>query len=60
MTPIALLSAQPAAALPVTGADLVLYLVVAGIVGVTGVLVRRATAREQISTTRLSTSKELQ
>jgi hypothetical protein len=60
MTPIALLSAQPAAALPVTGADLVLYLVVAGIVGVTGVLVRRATAREQVSTTRLSTSKKLQ
>ncbi len=60
MTPIALLSAQPAAALPVTGADVVLYLVVAGIVGVTGVLVRRATARERLSTTRLSTSRDLQ
>jgi hypothetical protein len=60
MTPIALLSAQPAAALPVTGADLLLYVVVAGIVGVTGLLVRRASAREQVSTTGLSTSKNLQ
>ena len=47
MIVIALLSAQPAAALPVTGADLVLYLVVAAIVGVTGLLVRRASAQEQ-------------
>jgi hypothetical protein len=60
MTPIALLSAQPAAALPVTGADLLLYVVVAGIVGVTGLLVRRASARGQVSTTGLSTSKKLQ
>jgi hypothetical protein len=60
MTPIALLSAQPAAALPVTGADLVAYLVVAAIVGATGLLVRRASAREPISTSRLSTSKKLQ
>ena len=60
MTPIAFLSAQPAAAVPVTGADLVLYVVVAAIIGVTGLLVRRATARERVSTTRLSTSKKLQ
>jgi hypothetical protein len=60
MTPIALLSAQPAAALPVTGADLLLYVVVAGIVGVTGLLVRRASGRERVSTTGLSTSKKLQ
>jgi hypothetical protein len=60
MSPIALLSAQPAAALPVTGADLILYLVVAGIIGITGLLVRRATTREELSATGLSTSKELQ
>jgi nitrate reductase gamma subunit len=60
MTPIALLSAQPAAAMPVTGADVVLYLVVAVIVGVTGLLVRRASARERVSTTSLSMSKKLQ
>jgi hypothetical protein len=60
MTVIALLSAQPAAALPVTGADLVLYLLVAAIVGVTGLLVRRASAREQLSTTSLSMNKKLQ
>jgi nitrate reductase gamma subunit len=56
MTPIALLSAQPAAAVPVTGADLVLYVVVAAIVGVTGLLVRRATARDHVSTTSMSAS----
>ena len=60
MTPIALLSAQPAAALPVTGADLLLYVVVTVIIGATGVLVRRASAREHTSTTTLSTSKKLQ
>jgi nitrate reductase gamma subunit len=60
MTAIALLSTQPAAAVPVTGADLVLYVVVAAIIGVTGLVVRRATARERVSTTRLSTSKKLQ
>ncbi|HSD01779.1 MAG TPA: hypothetical protein VLB81_05385 [Gaiellales bacterium] len=60
MTPIGLLSAQPAAAVPVTGSDLVLYVVVAAIIGVTGLVVRRATARERISTTRFSTSKKLQ
>jgi nitrate reductase gamma subunit len=60
MTPIALLSAQPAAAVPVTGADLVLYVVVAAIVGVTGLLVRRATARDHVSTTRMSANKKLQ
>lgn len=60
MTPIALLSAQPAAAVPVTGADLVLYVVVASIIAVTGLVVRRATARERVSTSRLSTSKKLQ
>jgi hypothetical protein len=46
--------------MPVTGADLVLYLVVAAIVGVTGLLVRRASARERVSTTSLSMSKKLQ
>lgn len=60
MSPTLLLSAQPAAALPVTGADLILYLVVAGIVGITGLLVRRASTREQLSTTGLSASKKLQ
>jgi hypothetical protein len=60
MTAIALLSAQPAAALPVTGADLVLYVLVAAIVGVTGLLVRRASAREQLSASSLSMSKKLQ
>jgi hypothetical protein len=60
MTPIALLSAQPAAALPVTGADLVLYIVVAAIVGVTGLLVRRESARERVSARSLSASKKLQ
>jgi hypothetical protein len=60
MTPIALLSAQPAAAQPVTEADLVLYVLVAAIVGVTGLLVRRASARERLSTTSLSMSKKLQ
>jgi hypothetical protein len=60
MTAIALLSTQAAAAVPVTGADLVLYVVVAAIIGVTGLVVRRATARERVSTTRLSTSKKLQ
>jgi hypothetical protein len=60
MTPIALLSAQPAAAVPVTGADLVLYVVVASIVGVIGLVVRRAAARERVSTSSLSTSKKLQ
>ena len=60
MTPIALLSAQAAAALPVTGADLLLYVVVAAIVGLTGVLVRRASAHEHPPTTTLSTSKKLQ
>ena len=60
MTPIALMSAQPAAALPVTGADLVLYVVVAAIVGVTGFLLRRASARERLSPTSLSMSKKLQ
>jgi hypothetical protein len=60
MSPIALLSAQPAAALPVTGADLVLYLVVAGIVGITGLLVRRASTREEFSATGLTTGKKLQ
>ena len=58
MTPI--LSAHPAAALPVTGADVVLYVLVAAIVGVTGLLVRRASARERVSTTSLSMSKKLQ
>ena len=60
MIAIALLSAQPAAALPVTGADVVLYLVVAAIVGVTGLLVRRASAQERVTTTSLSTSKKMQ
>ena len=60
MTPIALLSAQAAAAVPVTGADLVLYVVVAAIIGVTGLVVRRATARERVSTSSLSASKKLQ
>ena len=60
MTSIAPLSAQAAAALPVTGADFVLYLVVAAIVGVTGLLVRRASARKHVSSTSLSTTKELQ
>jgi hypothetical protein len=60
MTPIVLLGAQPAAALPVTGADLLLYVVVAGIVGVTGLLVRQASARERVSTTGLFVSKKLQ
>ena len=60
MTPVELLSAQAAAAVPVTGADLVLYVVVTAIVGVTGLVVRRAAARERVSTSRLSTSKKLQ
>jgi hypothetical protein len=60
MSPTALLSAQPAAALPVTGADLILYLVVAGIVGITGLLVRRASTRAELSATGLTTSKKLQ
>jgi hypothetical protein len=60
MTPIALLSAQPAAAVPVTGADLVLYVVVASIVGVTGLVVRRAAARERVSTSSLYASRKLQ
>ena len=58
MTPI--LSAHPAAALPVTGADVVLYVLVASIVGVTGLLVRRASARERFSTIQVPTSKKLQ
>jgi hypothetical protein len=58
MTPI--LSAHPAAALPVTGADVVLYVLVAAIVGVTGLLVRRASARERFSTIQVPTSKKLQ
>jgi len=58
MTPI--LSAHPAAALPVTGADVVLYGLVAAIVGVTGLLVRRASARERFSTIHVPTSKKLQ
>jgi hypothetical protein len=58
MTPI--LSAHPAAALPVTGADVVLYVLVASIVGVTGLLVRRASARERFSTIHVPTSKKLQ
>jgi hypothetical protein len=60
MISTALLSAHPTAALPVTGADVVLYVVVAGIVGVTGLLVRRASMREHLSTLNLPTSKELQ
>jgi hypothetical protein len=60
MTPIALLGAQAAAAVPVTGADVVLYVVVAAIIGVTGLVVRRATARERVTTTRFSASKKLQ
>ena len=58
MTPI--LSAHPAAALPVTGADVVLYVLVAAIVGVTGLLVRRASARERFSTIHVPTSKRMQ
>jgi len=58
MTPI--LSAHPAAALPVTGADVVLYVLVAAIVGVTGLLVRRASARERFPTIHVPTSKKLQ
>jgi len=58
MTPI--LSAHPAAALPVTGADVVLYVLVASIVGVTGLLVRRASARERFSTIHVPTSKKMQ
>jgi hypothetical protein len=60
MTAIALLSAHPAAALPVTGADLILYVVVAAIVGVTGLLVRWTSARENLSTIKLPADKELQ
>ena len=42
-------------------ARFVVYLViVAAIVGVTGLLVRRASARDHLSTTSLSTSKKLQ
>ena len=59
MTPVPSLAAT-AAALPVTGADVVLYLMVAAIVGLTGFLVRRATSRERLSAGRLSTAKKMQ
>jgi hypothetical protein len=56
----ALLSAHPAAPLPLTGADVILYLVVAAIVGVTGLLVRWSSGRERLLTMTLPTSKDLQ
>jgi len=57
MTPI--LSAHPAAALPVTGADVVLYVLVAAIIGVTGLLVRRASARDMPPRTRSSVAASM-
>jgi hypothetical protein len=56
----ALLSAPQPASLPVTGADVVLYLLVAAIVTMTGLVVRRASRQERVPSAGLSTARKLQ
>ncbi|HYX85897.1 MAG TPA: LPXTG cell wall anchor domain-containing protein [Gaiellales bacterium] len=57
---MALLSAPPPASLPLTGADVVLYLVVAAIVMLTGLVVRWSRRRAHLRPSRLSAARKLQ